>query len=111
MKKVVVMLFISFLVGMVNASTMPVAFGGFSHNLQTAMHGHCEGVVSPVSHDESRPDEKFGVSHSCCPTLAVFNNAVSVALTEEPTFYLLSEISKLISNIAESIYKPPKSYL
>jgi hypothetical protein len=105
------MLFLSFLVGMVNASTMPISVGESFHAKQTASHSHCEEVVTPASHDESQPVSKLSVSHYCCSSIAVLNNPVVFAVNESSDVYLLGETPKSISNIAESIYKPPKHYL
>jgi hypothetical protein len=111
MKKISVTLFLSFLVGMANASTMPIKSGEPSHAMQTASHRHCEEVVTPAVHDESKPVGKLSVSHYCCSSIAVLNNPVVFAINESSNVYLLGEIPKSISNIAESIYKPPKHYL
>ena len=111
MKKIAAMLFLSFLVGMANASTMPVASGEPTHAMQSASHGHCEEVVTPASHDESQPASKLSVSHYCCSAVAVINNPVTFAVSEISDVYLLGETPKSISYITESIYKPPKQYL
>ena len=111
MKKIAVMLFLSFIVGMVNASTMPIASGESSHAMQTASHSHCEEAVASASHNESQPVSKLSVSHYCCSSIAVLNNPVTFALNESSDVYLLGETPKSISNITESIYKPPKQYL
>jgi len=111
MKKTAVMLFLSFLVSMVNASTMPISVGESSHAKQTASHSHCEEVVTPAAHDDSKPVSKLSVSHYCCSSIAVLNNPIVFALNESSDVYLLGETPKSISNIAESIYKPPKQYL
>lgn len=111
MKKIAVMLFLSFLVGMVNASTMPIASGESSHAMQSASHSHCEEAITPASHDESQPVGKLSVSHYCCSAIAVLNNPATFAVNESSDVYLLGESSKSISNISESIYKPPKLYL
>jgi hypothetical protein len=111
MKKIAVTLFLSFLVGMVNASTMPIGSGESSHAMQSASHSHCEEAATPTSHDESQPVGKLSVSHYCCSAIAVLNNPVTFAVNESSDVYLLGESSKSISNISESIYKPPKHYL
>jgi hypothetical protein len=111
MKKIAVMLFLSFLVGMVNASTMPIASGESSHIMQAASHSHCEEVVTSNAHDESQPVGKLSISHYCCSSIAVLNNPIVFALNESSDIYLLGESPKSISNISESIYKPPKHYL
>ena len=111
MKKIAAILFLSFLVSMVNASTMPIASSQASHSMQNASHGHCEKVVPPVSHDEPQPVGKLSVSHYCCFSIAVLNNSVVFAITESSDIYLIGETPKSISNITESIYKPPKHYL
>lgn len=105
------MLFLSFLVGMVNASTMPIASGESSRAMQTASHTHCEEAITPASHDESQPVGKLSVSHYCCSAIAVLNNPVTLSVNESSDIYMLGESSKSISNISESIYKPPKNYL
>ena len=112
MKKIAAMLFLSFLVGMANASTMPIALGGgSSHDVQTISHSHCEEAVTPSSHDSSQPVSKLSVSHYCCSAVAVLNNPVTFAVSEISDVYLLGETPKSISHITESIYKPPKQYL
>lgn len=111
MKKIAVMLFLSFLVGMVNASTMPVVLGDSSHAMQIASHSHCEETVTSASHDESQPISKLSVSHYCCSSIAVLNNPVTFAVNKSSDVYLLGETTKSISYITESIYKPPKQYL
>ena len=111
MKKIAVMLFLSFLVGMVNASTMPITSGEPSHAAQSATHSHCEEAVAPASHDDSQSASKLSVSHYCCASIAVLNNPVIFALNQSSDVYLLGETPKSISNITESIYKPPKQYL
>ena len=111
MKKIAITLFLSFLVGMVNASAMPIKSGETSHAMQTASHSHCEEVVTPASHDESKSISKLSVSHYCCSSIAVLNNPIVFALNQSSDTYLLGETPKSISNISESIYKPPKHYL
>ena len=111
MKKIAVMLFLSFLVGMVNAGTMPIVSGESSHASQTASHSHCEEAVTPSSQDESQPAGKLSVSHYCCSSIAVLNNPIVFVFNKTSDVYLLGETSKSISYIAESIYKPPKQYL
>ena len=111
MKKIAVTLFLSFLVGMVNASTMPIKSGEPTHAMQTASHSHCEEVGAPAACDESKPVGKLSVSHYCCSSIAVLHNPVVFAVNESSDVYLLGETPKSISNIAESIYKPPKHYL
>lgn len=105
------MLLLSFIVGMVNASTMPIASGESSDAMQATSHSHCEEAVTPASHDDSQPVGKLSVSHYCCSSIAVLNNPVTFALNESSDVYLLGETPKSISNITESIYKPPKQYL
>ena len=111
MKQIAVTLFLSFLVGMVNASTMPIAIGEPSHMEQVASHSHCEVSVAPAAHEDSQSISKFGVSHYCCSSVAVLDNPVAFAVNETSAVYLLGETPKSISYITESIYKPPKHYL
>ena len=111
MKKIAITLFLSFLVGMVNASTMPIALGETAHAVQSASHSHCDEAVTSVSHDDSQPVGKLSLSHYCCASIAVLHNPVNFVFTKSTDFYLLGVTPKPISNIAESIYKPPKHYL
>ena len=111
MKKIAITLFLSFLVGMVNASTMPITTGESSHAVANASHSHCEDTVAPASHNETKPVSKLSVSHYCCATIAVLNTPITFPLNSVSNFYLPNESSRLISYITESIYKPPKQYL
>ena len=111
MKKIVVTLFLSLLVGMVNASTMPIASGDSSHLMQTASHGHCEETITPSSHEEPQSVSKLSAGHYCCSSIAVLNSPVVFAVNETSDVYSLRQIPKSISYITESIYKPPKQYL
>jgi hypothetical protein len=111
MKKIAVMLFLSFLVGMVNASTMPISLGKSSHAVQSTSHNHCEESVTPASHDGSQQVVKFNLSHYCCASIAVVQDPLHFVFNNSSNFYFLGETPKAISNIAESIYKPPKHYL
>ena len=111
MKKLAVMLFLSFLVGMIKASAMPISTSESSDGMQIASHSHCEEVATSASHDESQPIGKLSVSHYCCSSIAVINNPVIFAVNESSDIYVLGESPKTISYITESIYKPPKQYL
>jgi len=111
MKKIAVMLFLSFLVGMVNASTMPISLGESSHAIQSASHSHCEEAATPASHDDSQQTVKLSLSHYCCASIAVLHDPLHFVFNHSSDFYLLGDTPKVISNITESIYKPPKHYL
>ena len=111
MKKIAITLFLSFLVGMVNASTMPIASIETSHAMQSASHSHCEEAVTPVSYDDSQQTVKLSLSHYCCASIAVLHDPLHFVFNRSSDFYLLGDSPKVISNIAESIYKPPKHYL
>lgn len=111
MKKIAVMLLLSFLAGMVNAATMPIISGKTTHVTEPSVHSHCDEVVTTASQDDSDSVGKLNVSHYCCSAIAVLGSPLSFSLLEASDFHLLGEISKPISNITESIYKPPRNYL
>ena len=96
MKKIAVMLFLSFLVGMVNASALPISVGESSHAIQTASHSHCEETVTAPANDDSQPAGKLSGSHYCCSSIAVLNNPIVFTLNESSDVYLLGETPKKI---------------
>ena len=111
MKKIAVMLFLSFLVGMVNASEMPVVSATSSNASQSAAHSHCDEAINTANEEDSATAGKLSLAHYCCSALAVLGEPIAFISLGSPSFYLLGEISKPTSNITESIYKPPKLYL
>lgn len=111
MKKIAVMLFLSILVTAVNAGAMPIFSGGPSNAAQTDSHRHCEEAVNFASHEESKTAGKLSVNHYCCFTMAVLHNSVTFPIEAPSYIYQPNQSARLVSYIAESIYKPPKHHL
>ena len=111
MRKIAFTLCFSFLVGIVNASTMPVFSSEPIHEAQTSMHSHCEQAASPNSHSDTQPAGKLSISHYCCSVIAVLGSSISLEALISPSFFVTGEIARPISNITEALYKPPKNYL
>ena len=110
MRKIALTLCLSFLVGIVNASTMPVLSSGPIQDAQASTHSHCEEVASTQSHSDMQTSGKLSVSH-CCSVIAVLSNSISFEALVSPSFFVIGEISRPVSNITEALYKPPKNYL
>ena len=110
MRKIALTLCLSFLVGIVNASTMPVLSSGPIQDAQASTHSHCEEVASTQSHSDMQPSGKLSISH-CCSVIAVLSNSISFEVLVSPSFFVIGEISRPVSNITEALYKPPKNYL
>ncbi len=111
MKKIAVTLFLSFLIGIANSAKPPVISVESSYAPLSAFHSHCDESINTLNHEKSATPEKFSHAHYCCSAVAVFGEPISIELLGLSSFYLLGEISRPASNIAESIYKPPKHYL
>jgi len=111
MRKIALYLCLSFLVGMVNAATMPILSNGPVHDMQVSTHGHCEEAANPSSHSGSEPVNKLSVGHYCCSAIAVLSSSISVDVLASPSFFVIGEIARPISYITEALYKPPKTYL
>lgn len=111
MRKIALTLCLSFLVGIVNASTMPILSSAPIQDAQASTHSHCEEVASTQSHSDMQPSGKPSVSHYCCSVIAVLSNSISFEALVSPSFFVIGEISRPVSNITEALYKPPKNYL
>ena len=110
MRNIALTLCLSFLVGIVNASTMPVLSSAPIHDAQASTHSHCKEAVSTQSHSDMQPSGKLSVSH-CCSVIAVLSNSITFEVLVSPSFFVIGEIARPISNITEALYKPPKNYL
>lgn len=111
MRKIALTLCLSFLVGIVNASTMPISSSGPIHDAQASTHSHCEQAASANSHADTQPAGKLSISHYCCSVIAVLGGSISFEALLSPSFFMIGEIARPISNITEALYKPPKNYL
>ena len=111
MRNIALTLCLSFLVGIVNASTMPVLSAGPMQEAQASAHSHCEQATSEKSHGDSHPTGKLSISHYCCSVIAVLGSSITFEALISPSFFVIGEIARPISNITEALYKPPKNYL
>jgi hypothetical protein len=111
MRKIALTLCLSFLIGIVNASTMPVLSTGPMHDAQASTHSHCEQAPSEKSHGDTQPAGKLPISHYCCSVIAVLGGSISFETPISSSFFPIGAIASPISNITEALYKPPKNYL
>jgi len=76
-------------------------------------HDHCQEVVSASHHDgdKSSIGSSSNPTHYCCAVVAVLMGSPEFSISQQLESYVLINSVKPISNIAESIYKPPKNYL
>ena len=111
MRKIALSLCLSFLFGMVNASTMPIFSNGPAHDVPVSTHSHCEEATNQTSHSGSDPISKLSVGHYCCSVIAFLGISIAVDVLVPPSFFVIGEIPRPSSNITEAPYKPPKTYL
>ncbi|QWE16005.1 hypothetical protein [Polynucleobacter sp. AP-Nino-20-G2] len=110
MKKVVILFCLSLLIGMVNAASMPFQIAHTSlAATDIAGHDHCETAVNADQYEGGASSYGTATGHYCCSTIAVLNTPFIFSHPEQSHAYSFGYGSKLISNIAESIYKPPKN--
>jgi hypothetical protein len=111
MKKFITFLLISFFASQINAAMMPVDLNTSSAEVMASLHDHCQGVAS-VSHvEEGKSSSNTSATHYCCAVVAILTISPELLSTKQVDVYLHGDISTPASNIAESIYKPPRNYL
>lgn len=111
MKKFITFLFISIFASQINAAMMPVDLSAATSTVAISSHDHCQGVGSIGHNEEGKSSANAGATHYCCVVVAI--------LIAPPDFFAPNHLEAyshihpevLASNIAESIYKPPKTYL
>jgi hypothetical protein len=111
MKKIVALLFLSFFVSTINAATMPVDLNKASTSVVASGHDHCQEGASVSHHESSKSSASTNATHSCCAVVAILITSPAFSQFTQVDVYLLSDIAIPASNIAESIYKPPRNYL
>jgi hypothetical protein len=110
-KKIAGLLFLSLLVSLTNAATMPVSLNGENASVMVAGHDHCQESAPASHHEGSKSEASSRAAHYCCAVVAVLMAPPIFSASTQADAYLLVDIAKPISNIVESIYKPPRNYL
>ena len=111
MKKFIIFLFISFFVSQINAAMMPVDLNTASTVAITSLHDHCQEGVLVSNVEDGKSSSNTGGTHYCCAVVAILTISPELLSTKQVDVYLHGDISTPASNIAESIYKPPRNYL
>lgn len=71
-------------------------------------HEHCHEANTADAQESGSKQTKWNSGHSCCSVVAVLLNTSMFDSPTQSDDYLASQFFVAISNIAESIYKPPK---
>jgi hypothetical protein len=112
MRKIAIGIFLSFFVSIVNAAGMPIDLNLASTPVnESVSQDHCHGVATVDHHDDSVPKPASSANHYCCSVVAVLTSSVTFERIEQVGNYVTAQSVVPISNIAESIYKPPRNYL
>lgn len=112
MRKIALLLFLSIFVSMINAAGMPIELNhAHSSAVESSVHEYCHEMASISHHEGDASKSKASTSHYCCSSLAVLTSAPVFGAVKQSDAYITSASLVAISNIAESIYKPPKNYL
>lgn len=111
MKKFITFLFLSFFVSQINAAMMPVDLNVASGVVVASSHDHCQEAPSSSLTEDGKSSANASATHYCCAVVAILNVSPEFFASQQVDVHLLSNASTPASNIAESIYKPPKDYL
>lgn len=111
MKKFITLLFLSFFVSQINAAMMPVDLNVASSIDAASSHDHCQEVASVGFTEDGKPSSNASASHYCCSVIAILNTSLIFLSSKQVEVYVRSEVESPESNLAESIYKPPRNYL
>ena len=111
MKKFITFLFISIFVSQINAAMMPVDLNAATSAVATSGHDHCQEAVSISHTEEGKLSANAGVTHYCCAVVAILITPPDFFAPKQPETYTAINTEVLASNITESIYKPPRTYL
>jgi hypothetical protein len=76
-----------------------------------ASHDHCQEAVLASHHESGKSNASPSAAHYCCAVVAVLMAPPVFSAFKQVDVYLLVDAWKPVSNIAESIYKPPRNYL
>lgn len=109
MKKIAILLFLSVFVSIIHAATMPIGLDLPSVAVSApSNHEHCHEANAADTQEHGSKQTNWGSGHSCCSVLAVLISTPMFDSPIQPADYLASQFFAPISNVAESIYKPPK---
>ncbi len=111
MKKFIAFLFISLFVSQISAAMMPVDFNAASTTVMVAGHDHCQETGSVNHAEDGKSSSNPSAAHYCCAVVAILTASPEFFSAKQVDVYLHSDISRPASNVAESIYKPPRNYL
>lgn len=110
MKKFIAVLFLSLFVSQINAAMMPVDLSSVGGASISSDHEHCQ-EASSISSPQDGKTSAPGATHYCCAVVAILMTPSTFSAPKQGDVYLHGNVVMLTSNIAESIYKPPKTYL
>ena len=111
MKKFITFLFISIFASQINAAMMPVDLSAATSAVAISSHDHCQEVGSISHTEEGKSSGNAGVTHYCCAVVAILIASPDFFTPKQPEAYMHINTEVLASNITESIYKPPRTYL
>jgi hypothetical protein len=111
MKKFVAFLFLSISVSQTNAAMIPVDLNAESNTTVASSHDHCQGSGSLGHAEDSKSTSNISATHYCCAVVAILIAPLEFVVSQQVDVHLLGDVSTPVSNIAESIYKPPRNYL
>ncbi len=111
MKKIVASLFLSLVVSLLNAATMPVDLSGVSSSVMASNHDHCQEATPASHHEASKSNLSSNTNHYCCAVVAVLMTPSVFSASKQVDVHVLVNATKPASTIAESIFKPPRKYL
>lgn len=111
MKKFIALICISFFVSQINAATMPIDLNAPSTAVIASLHDHCQEAGSASNAEGGKLSGNTSATHYCCAVLAILTASPEFSSAKQIDVYLHGDISTPTSNIAESIYKPPRNYL
>ena len=111
MKKFIAFLFVSLFVSQINAAMMPIDLNAASSAVAISSHDHCQEAGSISHTEEGKSSVNASVTHYCCAIVAILITSPNFFSPKQLEAYSHTYPEVLTSNIAESIYKPPKTYL
>ena len=90
---------------------MPVDLNVSSGEVAIPSYDHCQETSSIGHVDEGKSSANAGASHYCCAVVAILIASPDFFAPKQPEMYSHINTEVLASNITESIYKPPRTYL
>jgi hypothetical protein len=111
MKKFITFLLLSFFVSQINAAMMPVDLNLASSVVVASSHDHCQETASASLTEDGNSSANASATHYCCAVVAILSVSPEFFASQQVDVHLHRDASTPASNIAESIYKPPRNYL